>query len=125
MLKTCYTLLHADYADALNRFGTEARLEKYLVKFLADTGFADLSAALERQDEKSAQLAAHSLKGTSRLLGLVRLGAASERLEYALRGGKSADIPILLRQVQAEYAQTIAAIHSLQAAGEGASKSNG
>lgn len=92
MLKEFYALLHGDYADALKRFGTEVRPEKYLLKFLADTSFSDLCAALNRQDMEGAQRAAHSLKGTSRLLGLVNRGTASERLECALRNATQCSV---------------------------------
>lgn len=121
MLKEFYALLHGDYADALKRFGTEVRIEKYLLKFLADTSFSDLCAALNRQDMEGAQRAAHSLKGTSRLLGLVNLGTASERLECALRNAQSTELPFLLLQTQTEYVRTVSAIHSLQVSGEGQS----
>ena len=124
MLKEFYALLHGDYADALKRFGTEARLEKYLFKFLADTSFSDLRAALEQQDTEVALRAAHSLKGTSRLLGLVNLGMVSETLERALHNAQSADLPFLLLQTQTEYVRTVSAIHSLQASIEGQPEPN-
>lgn len=71
-VKAFYEAIGGDYADAVARFSSEARLIRFLRKFPADDSFRSLSACLQTNDTAGAIFALHSLNGVSALLGFCR-----------------------------------------------------
>lgn len=63
-----------DVDSALERFmGNDALLERFLGKFLADTNYAALAAAVEAGDPNDALTASHTLKGVCGNLSMPEL----------------------------------------------------
>jgi signal transduction histidine kinase/DNA-binding response OmpR family regulator len=87
-----------DLADGLRRLGGNVRLyRELLLKFAAKNGDAGLqiSAALQGEDRKVAELIAHTVKGVAGNLGIKRVQFAAEKLEKAIRDGDVAVSTIL------------------------------
>ena len=86
-VKAFYEAIGGDYADAVARFSSEARLIRFLRKFPADDSFHSLSACLQTNDTAGAIFALHSLNGVSALLGFCRLSDTCALLSRALKFG--------------------------------------
>lgn len=86
-VKAFYEAIGGDYADAVARFSSEARLIRFLRKFPADDSFRSLSACLQTNDTAGAIFALHSLNGVSALLGFCRLSDTCALLSRALKFG--------------------------------------
>ena len=86
-VKAFYEAIGGDYADAVARFSSEARLIRFLRKFPADNSFRSLSACLQTNDTAGAIFALHSLNGVSALLGFCRLSDTCAILSRALKFG--------------------------------------
>lgn len=83
-----YEQAGADLAGVRGRLLSDERIEKFVRMFLADPTFSDLEAALRAGDMEAAFRAAHTMKGLSRDLGLMRLFEPSSELADALRPGE-------------------------------------
>ena len=84
----CYRKIGSDYADVLTRFGSEALVTRFALRFLDDPSYGELQAALARGDTASAFRAAHTLKGLCANLGFTALRQASGQLCDRLRAGE-------------------------------------
>lgn len=83
-IKSTYTLAGNDYDGALNRTaGDEELFLSLLDMFLNDKSWSELNAAMANGDAKAAFAAAHSLKGSSGMLGMTRLFDAVRPLTEA------------------------------------------
>lgn len=104
-----------DYGDGLKRFSNMAALyHKHLKKFLDDTTYRQLAAAMEEQDYELAFRQAHTLKGVAGNLSLAGLYNQLIPFVEGLRNG--ADIEqakALLPKVEAAYLLAIEKIRSL------------
>ena len=77
-----------DVAAALERFmGNEALLERFLKKFLTDTNYEKLAAAIGAGQKEDALAAAHTLKGVSGNLAMTELYDLLTAQVAALRAG--------------------------------------
>ena len=61
--KECYEEIGSNYESVLGRFGSEALVKRFALKFLKDPSYAELREALEVRDAERAFRAAHTLKG--------------------------------------------------------------
>lgn len=103
-IKSKYTLAGNDYDGALNRTaGDEELFLSLLDMFLNDKSWSELNAAMANGDAKTAFAAAHSLKGSSGMLGMTRLFDAVRPLTEALRGGDIALAKVLFPAAEREY----------------------
>lgn len=103
-IKSKYTLAGNDYDGALNRTaGDEELFLSLLDMFLNDKSWSELNAAMANGDAKVAFAAAHSLKGSSGMLGMTRLFDAVRPLTEALRGGDTALAKVLFPAAEREY----------------------
>lgn len=103
-IKSTYTLAGNDYDGAINRTaGDEELLLSLFDMFLNDKSWQELNAAMANGDAKSAFAAAHSLKGSSGMLGMTKLFEAMRPLTEALRGGDIALAKRLLPAAEREY----------------------
>ena len=48
--KECYEKIGSNYESILGRFGSEALVKRFALKFLKDPSYAELSEALEARD---------------------------------------------------------------------------
>lgn len=108
-VKECYAQIGGDYEDVLRRLSDEARIKRFLAKFLQDSSYADLLLNTEQGNAPEAFRAAHSLKGICLNLGLSALAQSSSQLTEALRGcGEfSGTTRELLERVTADYEKTV------------------
>lgn len=98
-----------DYDSGLAHFAGKADLyEKFLLKFPADTTFADLEKAMADEDTKAAFIAAHTLKGVTGNLSLNGLYKDILPLVEALRGDGNMELAkTLYPPVKEEYDKEI------------------
>ena len=68
--KECYEEIGSNYESVLVRFGSEALVKRFALKFLKDPSYAELSEALEARDAERAFRAAHTLMVVSPALGI-------------------------------------------------------
>lgn len=93
-----------DYDGALERAaGDTGLLMQLMTMFLADTAFSELKTALEANNGKSAFAAAHSLKGSSGMLGMTALFAAASQVTELLRAGETEAAKAVYPKVRIEY----------------------
>ncbi len=110
-IQNCYEKLGGDYQGVLGRLGSDALVQRFLIKFLSDTSFQDLKEGIEKQDPEEAFRGAHTLKGVCMNLAFDDLFVVSDALTEHLRGGELAEgYEELFEKVEAEYKKTIAAI---------------
>lgn len=104
-----------DYADAMDRFGGNAALyERLAAKYLDDTRFVGLVAAMAAHDYDEAYRQAHSLKGLAGNLSFTRLYQAASFVCEALRNGEPARAEGHLPEVREAHEQAMAAMEQLR-----------
>lgn len=114
-LEECYAALGGDFADVLGRFRSRQLVEKFLLRFLEDGSYDELCRALPQGDRETAFRAVHTLKGVCQNLSFTRLAHSSSELCESLRYELCPDAPEKARQVDADYACTLAAIQTYRA----------
>lgn len=102
-IKECYEQIGSDYESILKRFGSEAMIQRFALKFLKDGSFTDLKKALAEGDGETAFRAAHTLKGVCLNLGFDRLYEVSAELTEKLRGHEVAGSEALFAKVEEQY----------------------
>jgi len=107
----CYLALGGDYQDVISRLRTDERVKKFLIKFLDDTSYQNLSASLQAENYEEAFRAAHTLKGVSQNLGFTKLYKSSSAMADLLRDRQKHDASNLMKQVDADYKQLTDAVH--------------
>jgi len=109
-LQECYERLGGSYADVLARMCGEARVERFVRRFLQDTSFVAILPALEAGDHDGAYRAVHSLKGVAMNLSFLPLQSACEEMCAAMRAGDYAVAQDRYAQVAECYRRTVQAI---------------
>jgi len=84
-LEACYAQMGGDLGAALCVLESEARLRRYLSRFLDEPTARMLIAALEEERWEDVMRTAHTMKGLCRGLGLTRLYDACSTMTDALR----------------------------------------
>lgn len=99
-------------ADAVvNRLGGSPELVvRFLSKFRSDSSFADLSAALAKNDTDIAFRAVHTLKGVCANLGFDNLFEKASTVTELLRGGDLDSAKLAFPELTEEYQKTIDAL---------------
>lgn len=93
-----------DYDAALERTaGDTELLSQLMTMFLEGKSFTELKTALENNDCKAAFAAAHSLKGSSGMLGMDRLFAVVSEMTECLRGGSIEPAKAMFPLAKREY----------------------
>ena len=113
-LKECYQTI-GSYDDVVGRLRSERLVQKFVLKFLGDASYENLHKALQDQNYGEAFRAAHTIKGVCQNLSLSKLEKSSHDLTEALRNGYTPEVEDYLVKVDADYAETIAAIKEFQA----------
>lgn len=112
-LRECYTAAGADYEDAMRRFMSEERVDRFLTMFLRDRSFELLCDAMEKKEYDEAFRAVHTMKGICMNLGFTELLKACAALTEDLRSGQpGADTGARFETVRTEYQRTAKAIRS-------------
>mgnify|MGYP000010886210 FL=1 len=112
-VRECYEKMGANYDGVLSRLGNEMLIRKFVIKFLKDPSFQDLTAAIEKSDAESAFRAAHTLKGICLNLGFDNLYKPSEVLTEKLRGRELNGYETLYDEVKEQYDKTVGAINEI------------
>ena len=113
-LKFAYAVHGYDYAGAIERVsGDEELLRSLLDMFLTDESYAELMSALAALDAQRGFRAAHSLKGSSGMLGLTGLFEAMKLITSQLSRGEAAEAMLCRDAVELEYAAAAGMIKSL------------
>lgn len=84
-VKECYEAFGGSYESVKQRIPTDTIIKKFMLKFLEEPTFLNLSRALESGEYEEAFRAAHSLKGVSVNLGFNNLGNSAGTLTELLR----------------------------------------
>ncbi len=97
-----------DYEDALDRVGGSADFyEKLAMKYLDDSHYVDLVAAMEVKDFDAGYQAAHALKGVSGNLSFADLYKASAAVSEALYQGEYQAAEKLMPEVKATHEKVL------------------
>ena len=112
-VQECYEKMGEDYQEILSRFGSEAMVKRFAVKFLNDTSFANLKQALQDKDVNEAFRAAHTLKGVCLNLGFDNLYKVSSDITEILRVGKLTGTKEAFENVKEQYNITVNAIKAI------------
>ena len=112
-IKFAYAAHSYDYAGAIERVAGDELLRSLLDMFLADSNYAQLMSALDAGDAQLGFQAAHSLKGSSGMLGLSGLFEAMKSVTEPLRRGDASEAAAYRADVEREYAAAIGMIKSL------------
>lgn len=102
-LSECYRRVGGNYQEVTDRLGNEILVERFLMKFLQDPSYVQLSAALEEKDVQNAFRAVHTLKGVCLNLGLTDLFEVSSALTEKLRGMDMLGYEPYYEEVKKEY----------------------
>ena len=102
-IEECYEAIESDYKSVFKRFGNDAMVKRFAIKFLNDPSFQDLTDGLAAQDGEKAFRAAHTLKGVCLNLGFTGLYKVSAELTEVLRGRETAGSDALYQQVKEQY----------------------
>lgn len=104
-----------DVPNALERFmGNETLLERFLKKFLDDTNYEKLAAAIAAGQQEAALTAAHTLKGISGNLSMTELFALLTEQVAAFRGNDWNRAVEMMPEITKTYETLSAAIKALE-----------
>lgn len=104
-----------DLPDAMDRMDNDIDLYKRLAfKYLNNSNYADLVAALEVQDFDSAYSAAHTLKGVSGNLSFAQLYKVSAAMSDALHQGESQAAESMMDDLKAAHEKVIEGLTAWQ-----------
>lgn len=109
-LQECYVALGGDYNDVIGRLRRETMVQKFVFKFLEDTGFDNLRGAMSTRSREDAFRAAHTIKGVCQNLGFTKLYDSAARLSDELRTEWGAEADDMFNRLTADYLLTIEAI---------------
>lgn len=118
-LEQCYESFGGNYQDVRSRLMKEELIQRLVIKFLADTSYEKLAAAMEEKNYGEAFRAVHTLKGVSQNLSFDRLSHSTAAMTETLRKWESSPVDEALceeqwQQVSANYKAVADAIRALQ-----------
>lgn len=110
-LEACYAAVEGDLEGTRARLMSDDRIRKFLPMLAKDPSFHALEKALAAHDTEGAFRSAHTLKGTARDLGFVRLASLAEKMQEATRAPSDWDeAESLMPRLVDEYEATVDAI---------------
>ena len=113
-LKTCYDALGGNYEQALERLRSERLVQKYVLRFLDERSYEELTQAIAARNGEEAFRAAHTIKGVCLNLSFDRLLASADALSEALRHGWTDGAVALAERLGEDYAVTVDAIRAFK-----------
>ena len=97
---------YIDVTDALNRIGgNEGLYKKLLTRFIEGNYLDAINDAISGGDKEESTRAAHTLKGVSANLSLVKIQSLSLELEHTLKEGM--DHSVKLDELKQAYSVTL------------------
>lgn len=114
-LKECYDQLGGNFEEVVGRLQREQLVERFLIKFLADTSFSLFETSLDAQNYEDALRGVHTLKGVCQNLSFVKLYESSAAITLALKENNIDKAMELKPQLEKDYHQVIEAIEAYQA----------
>ncbi len=108
-----YDCIGSDYDEVLSRMLNDTLIQKYLKKFPADPHYAMLLQSVQEGDQKTAYLAAHTLKGLCLSLGFDAMSISVVKLTDELRAGKAPLTEACLAQISPLYTRIVELIAKL------------
>lgn len=114
-IQECYQQFGGNFDEVIKRLPSEALIEKFIAKFLDDSSFSDLHAAMEEGSCEKAFRAVHTLKGVCSNLSMNRLFLSASKLTELLRTEKDAipaDAAALFNEVCRDYELTVSSIRT-------------
>ena len=121
-LETCYAVFGGDLEGVRGRLLSDDRITRFAKAFLEDPTYDNLIKTLEEGNMAEAFRAAHTLKGTSRDLGLTPIYGPATELADMLRPdadgnptGPMDQVPAKLQEVITAYTDTADALAALDA----------
>ena len=115
-IEECYEAIESDYNGVLKRFGNDAMVKRFAIKFLNDPSFNELKDGIKSNDVERAFRAAHTLKGICLNLGFDKLFEVSSALTEELRGkDKMPECADMFAAVEKQYDVLIENIKKVEA----------
>ena len=102
-----YKELGGDYPEAVERFGGENTLKRFVLKFMNDDNFKLLSESLEKGDCKTAFRFAHTLKGICLNMDFGNMTSLARDITEKLRAGDLNGAAEVFPSLKREYDRTI------------------
>lgn len=114
-----YEKIGGDYEDVKLRLQSDALIERFVLKFLADTSFERLEKAVKESDFDEAFKAAHTLKGVCQNLSFEKLSVSSCEITECLRhhaetGVNKEECDRLFNEVKEDYETVVNAINEFK-----------
>lgn len=104
-----------DYDDAMDRMGDNLELfQKLAFKYLTNTNYVDLVAAMEVKDYDAAYNAAHTLKGVSGNLSLNKLYKVAAAVSDALFQGEYQAAESMMPDLKAAHDKAVEGLTAWQ-----------
>ena len=113
-IQECYEAIGGNYDDVLKRIRSEALIQRFTLKFLADKSYPQLKESLEAKNYEDAFRGAHTLKGVCQNLGFTNLYQPAYELTEVLRAGTLEGSKEWFDRVTEQYNITINAIRAVQ-----------
>ncbi len=114
-LATALAAYGIDTVDAMDRMDDDASLyERLALKYLSNTNYFDLVAAMEVKDYDSAYNAAHTLKGVAGNLSFAKLYQVASTICEALRQGEYQAAETMMPDVKAAHEKVIEGLEKWQ-----------
>lgn len=122
-IEECYESFGGNYQDVKSRLMKDELIQRLVIKFLADTSYETLEAAMEEKNYAAAFRAVHTLKGVSQNLSFDRLSSSTAAMTETLRKWESIPVDEELcaqqwQQVSADYKAVADAIRVLKESSE-------
>ena len=110
-----YKAIDESFEDMMSRFLSKDRIRKYILMFLNDNTFEELTRTLNEKDYETAFRMVHTLKGVSSNLGFTKLFDSSVVLTEILRAKKyEMDLNTPYQLIKKEYEKIIEALKQVE-----------
>lgn len=109
-----YKVVGGDYEDIVAKLRGEARVRKYIGKFIESTTFSKLEQNIQNKDYENAFLEVHNLKGMCMNIGITELAEVCSDLTEALRNGPKGDVNGLFETVKEKYEKIVGLIQAIE-----------
>ncbi len=113
-IKECYDIMGDSYDSVLKRFGSEALVERFALKFENEQSYNNLKVNLEQKNLDEAFRAAHTLKGVCLNLGFDSVYEPSSQITEILRAGSFDGCEKYLPQLEEQYNKLIDALEKFK-----------
>ncbi len=109
-----YERIGGDYQDIKNRLSNDAIIEKFLKKFLNETSYQEMLAAISKNSIEETIATSHKLKGVAANLSFTNLFRSLNQLLKLLREDKQETIDKeVVAQITEYYEEIIAALKEM------------